>query len=120
MNGEAFYNGRPTSYWRQRLIERGIDKLQFTWMILVDPKPFSAPEALRPMWGDAYGSKDVEDLPELIRASMDLDPTCVPVLTELAQDENWEISSVAVDFLERIDPEAAAKLKTAIQDRPGK
>jgi hypothetical protein len=46
--GEAFYQGRPTSYWLGEL--RKTDWINFA--VIQDPKPSWAPEFLRPLWGD--------------------------------------------------------------------
>jgi hypothetical protein len=105
VRGESFYQGRPTSYWREEI--RAVDQGSFLGGIIrVDPKPSWAPEIMRPLWGDVrQGMMDTTLLPAIL--SLERDPAAVPVLLELAQDDDDWVKLLAGDFLRAIDPDAA-------------
>ena len=88
--GEAFYQGRPTSYWRKELLKTDWDG---TICLPPDPKPQWAPEGIRFLWGDPFPSGF--DL--LAAKSAD----AIQVWRELAQDEHEQIRILAEDNLRR-------------------
>jgi hypothetical protein len=101
VNGEAFYQGRPTSWWAREL--QRID-----WLSLLssqappDPKPAWVPEVARPLWDD----------PMLGVGLLDPHPPheAVPVLLGLLQHDDDKVRRVAAEVLRQIDPEEAAQV----------
>jgi len=71
--GEAFYQGRPSSYWLQQL--RATAKWHYAAIAKVDPKPAWAPEVLRPLWKRPPGLEALETDPE----------KAIPLLREVIQ-----------------------------------
>ena len=84
LHGEAFYDGRPTSYWRGVVV----DALEIDWANF--PNFTWADRAKR-----RIGYEPVERNTWQLMCDTDADP----VLRELAQDENPKVAGFARDIL---------------------
>ena len=102
LRGEAFYRGKPTSYWRGRVL---------AWNDLGFYPPANDLIVRRPPWwadclpwrsGRAASLAEEEPFPEN-------DPAAVPVLVELLRDRDADVRADAAEALKRINPLAAAE-----------
>jgi hypothetical protein len=99
VRGEAFYQGRPTSYWKREILRydeaiRG----------LFDGNRFNTPP---PLWIDTLKSRleiDPFKRPEILEGTSD----AVPVMVELVKDDEQGLFWAA-DALKHLDPQAAIK-----------
>lgn len=85
--GEAFYQGRPTSYWRTQI--QG-NKWALNEAALHDPKPIWAPEITRFLWVDQVSGLDF---------ITDESDEAMKVWRELDQDEDEMVRLLAEDRL---------------------
>jgi hypothetical protein len=94
--GEAFFRGRPTSYYRPFCHK---DYFLPTGMVTIDPYEGGWVQRLLGRWlthrlFDKYNPLD------------DCDSASVPVLVELLRDPDWEVRFWAVCYLEGVRPPA--------------
>jgi hypothetical protein len=103
LRGEAFYKGRPTSYWRGRVT---------AWNDLGFYPPAVSLVVRRPRWwadwppwcsGRAAPLLEAEPFPGD-------DPASIPVLVELLRDGDAQVRADAAEALKRIDPQVAAEV----------
>lgn len=90
LHGEAFYAGRPTSFWRS-IVERDLQH---------DPRTFFVGDCRRaPTWWER--ANDWLRIPRSHRSSLDLVnmPDAEPVLRALSEDEDEQIAGFASDAL---------------------
>ncbi len=114
LRGEAFYRGRPTSYWRGQLA----DWLSVNDMTCLPPLP---PHTLP----DLLGYDRTDQLERRLGISPRVgdeanylwngDPAAVPVLIELLQDPAPGMAPQAAHGLERIGPDARAAVPTLVR-----
>jgi hypothetical protein len=109
LRGEAFYHGRPTSYWRPKVLDSSplgyyppAINLVARHLVARRPSPPGWVDRLR-AWLRGGGGDAEEPFPVA-------DPAAVPVLVELLRDEDAAVGAEAADALARIGPGA----KTAV------
>jgi hypothetical protein len=109
LKGEAFYQSRPTSYWRREVQSYQRYSELLGWHIAALKSAQQEPAWTGPSWSYELRSWLGIELP--MRSSLpevlDEDPAAVPVLLELLDDESvgWN----AAEALKRNYPETAAK-----------
>ncbi|OAI48350.1 hypothetical protein AYO44_07185 [Planctomycetaceae bacterium SCGC AG-212-F19] len=96
--GEAFYQGRPSSYWRNEIRKTAVYRAVFMdHRFIPDPKPDWAPELFRPLWGESFPDY------ELCQLDMLRQKAGIPVLVDLCSDPDPRIRDLAGVFL-RLHP----------------
>jgi hypothetical protein len=128
IKGEAFYEGRPTSYWAHEMQQWGPPCYAVSTMggaITYRSDPFWFPQ---PSWWDQLREQlggpppvAISSQPLLVDAR---DPTAIPVLIELLEHPDNDIRLIAVYALGQIGPDAQVAvplLLNMIEDgnRPG-
>ncbi len=102
LHGEAFFDGRPTSYWRA-VVERD---LQLNSHKLVYGRD-NAPPVFWTRVYDRIGLKRREDTSLMLLQNTNADA----VLLELADDRNVHVAGFAEDIIEAYDYRNPARLK---------
>jgi hypothetical protein len=102
LRGEAFYRGRPTSYWRGHVL---------AWNDLGFYPPAVSLVVRRPRWWADYLPWRSGRPAPLVEAEPfpGDDPAAIPVLMELLRDEDPEVRVGAAEALRQIDSQAAAE-----------
>jgi hypothetical protein len=107
-SGEAFYQGRPTSYWSQEA--QNLNSLVVTvggsverhWVHNIWMRRLSWEEEVLEKLKLRTMNLESNDFPLL-----NPDPTALPVLIELLDDPDSQVRQIAAQGLERLGPEAA-------------
>jgi hypothetical protein len=106
--GEAFYEGRPTTYWR-RQIQSYSDGLQNLFPPS-HPSQLGNFRAVRQRdWLDRWDDYLRGGRLEVPAILIESNAAAIPVLVELTRDNDLIVALSALGVLRRIDPEAAAK-----------
>jgi HEAT repeat len=111
LRGEAFYRGRPTSYWAGRLKNEPCEFCQNAdaqasggLKVWVETRP--APQRPPPLVGALYRLFRVRPAPSEVLFEGGEDCRLVPVLIELLQDQNPSVVRLAALYLGGLGPAA--------------
>ncbi|OAI46031.1 hypothetical protein AYO44_12170 [Planctomycetaceae bacterium SCGC AG-212-F19] len=94
-NGEAFFQGRPTSYWSKEIHK--YNEITAEERIALSNKPKSWIDELKDRLG--LDNRRESDLPAVVEFGPHADSAAVPVLVELLEDSDVEVCAHAASTL---------------------
>jgi hypothetical protein len=111
VRGEAFYQGRPTSYWEKEIQHYEMHDCYISGDLYFFPRePTAAEQWLKKNLGIYFGSDQDGPRPVIV-----FDSAAIPMLVELLDREDLKVRLFAIQSLGLIGPQASAVWATLME-----